>query len=346
MSTRQAMGVISIGSNDIHLLVASSDGMSTFQQHVNHSVLAELVSAEQAKVLPVAALTQALQDLDELVTIARTAKAHPILALGTEALREAGNGSAFLEVVAATLGIDAFTITGEEEAALDYRWATSPFPSDTHRSAPAKPASESGQEQATVLAIDSGGGSTQVALGAGPLPTFSGSLPIGAGNLTQKWITHDPPKRAELHALRSHVASLVGTLPPAAPPPDYAVAMGGSADHLVRLTAHPKRSQLTVTQLDDLLVTLQRKSAAELAKKYTLPVEHVRLLPAGATILQALLRHYGCEQTQVKADGIRGAVVVSYAREGDHWRQGLAALTPLTAGASATPSKRKPTAKQ
>jgi exopolyphosphatase/guanosine-5'-triphosphate,3'-diphosphate pyrophosphatase len=341
MGAQQAMGIISIGSNDIHLLVASSDGVTTFHPEINHSVLAELVGTLQANVLPVVAVNQALCDLDTLVTMAHNAKAYPILALGTEALREARNGPAFLELAATTLGIEACAITGEEEAALDYRWATSPFPPNTPGSERAKRVTAPEQEQASVLAVDSGGGSTQVVLGAGPIPTFSRSLPIGAGNLTQQWIKHDPPKRAELQALRDHVSSLVDTLPPPPMPPDHIVAMGGSADHLVCLTAHPKRSRLTVAALDELLVTLQKKSAAELAQKYTLPVERVRLLPAGAATLQALLRHYSGVEAQVKANGIRGAVVVSYARDGDHWRQGLASSTPLTAQTSAAKLKHE-----
>src|SRR5579862_8657157 len=131
--SRQAMGVISIGSNDIHLLVASLHGKTGFHQQVSQSVLAELVGTLENNVLPVAALNQALGDLQKLVDAAHSCQAQPILAVGTEALREARNGPAFLQLVATTLGIEAFTITGEEEAALDYRWATfaSPLPADS-----------------------------------------------------------------------------------------------------------------------------------------------------------------------------------------------------------------------
>ncbi len=101
--------------------------------------------------------------------------------------------------------------------------------------------------------------------------------------------------------------------------------MGGSADHLVRLTAHPKRSLLTIAALDQMLLVFQKKKASELAAKFELPVERVRLLPAGAAILQALLRHYGVAGALVKENGIRGAIVVSYARDGNRWRQGLTA---------------------
>jgi len=43
LGERQPIGVISIGSNDIHLLVAASDGTTTFEKKVNQSMLAELI---------------------------------------------------------------------------------------------------------------------------------------------------------------------------------------------------------------------------------------------------------------------------------------------------------------
>jgi exopolyphosphatase/pppGpp-phosphohydrolase len=99
--------------------------------------------------------------------------------------------------------------------------------------------------------------------------------------------------------------------------------MGGSADHLVSLTSHPKHRRLTASALDKMLVTLQKKTSSEIAGKYELPAPRARLLPAGAVILRTLLAHYKSEEAEVKENGIRGAVVVSYASHGRRWRQSL-----------------------
>jgi exopolyphosphatase/guanosine-5'-triphosphate,3'-diphosphate pyrophosphatase len=342
MGSQAAMGVISIGSNDIHLLVASSDGVATFHPRISHAVMAELVGTLQNSVLPVPALGQALHDLEKLVTLARSVEAHPILALGTEALREARNGEAFLELAATTLGIEALAITGAEEAALDYCWATFPFPPDvstketketkeTKKAGKAKKAmahSHAEDNAQGILAFDSGGGSTQVVLGTGSIAHFSKSLPIGAGNLTGRWIAHDPPRREEIRLLVEHVSSLVDTLPTSATPARRIVAMGGSADHLVRFTAHPKRSLLTAEALEEVLALLQKRDASEIAGAYEIPVERARLLPAGAAIFGALLHHFGGDEMLVKEHGIRGAAVVSYARHGQAWRQDLLSASP------------------
>jgi len=120
MAEKQRIGVISIGSNDIHLLVAASDGMTTFNRQVNQSMLAELVGAVSGGIVPVKALSQALQDLETLVVSARKQGITTIIALATEAMREVANGPTFIDLVSLTLGIKAVLISGQEEAALDY----------------------------------------------------------------------------------------------------------------------------------------------------------------------------------------------------------------------------------
>lgn len=56
MAAKKPIGVISIGSNDIHLLVAATDGVATFERQVNQAMLAELVGAVKGGVVPVKAL--------------------------------------------------------------------------------------------------------------------------------------------------------------------------------------------------------------------------------------------------------------------------------------------------
>lgn len=305
MAERQPIGVISIGSNDIHLLVGISDGITTFERKVNQSILAELVGAVKGDVVPVKALSQALQDLETLVTSARTAGTNIIIALATEALREVTNGPAFVELVSTTLGIKAVLISGQEEAALDYCWATfPPVP------------------QSPLLIVDSGGGSTQVIQGEGPTPAFAICLPVGAGNMTKQFLVHDPPTKEEIKALADHIAAFVDKLP-IVHPAQSAVLMGGSADHLLQFATDPKKLMVTQDDLHQALHELQKKPAKQIAHDYTMPDERARLLAAGAVIVQRVLSKYGIQEAHVKANGIRGGLVVSYARNGENWRQGL-----------------------
>jgi exopolyphosphatase/guanosine-5'-triphosphate,3'-diphosphate pyrophosphatase len=297
-------------------LVATTDGATRFDRLLDRSAEVELVSTEVEAgghpILPAAALSGALGVLDNLIARARSAGARVVLVVGTEALREAANGAAFCSLLAATYGIEAVVITAEEEAGLDYSWATFPAP---HVSA--------GPPESSLLVVDSGGGSTQVIVRYGPA-VAAVSLPVGAENLTRRFLAHDPPKARELAALSAHVSAMMGQLPAlgAAPPP-AAILMGGSADHVLAFAAQPKQRHLSLGELDAALAVAQRKSAAKLARDYKLPDKRGRLVAAGAAVLQQVLAHYGVEAAQVKADGIRGGLIVRCARHGDAWRADL-----------------------
>ena len=305
MAAKKPIGVISIGSNDIHLLVAATDGIATFERHVNQSMLAELVGAVKGGVVPVKALSTALQDLETLVSVARKAGATTLIAIATEAMREVTNGPDFINLVNSTLGIEATLISGQEEAGLDYCWATfPPVP------------------QTPLLVIDSGGGSTQAIQGEGLTPAFAKSLPIGAGNMTKQFLPHDPPTIEEIQALNDHVSVLVNTLPVVLSP-GSAILMGGSADHLLQFTADPTRHIMTRDDLHHALHQLLKKPAKEIVHDYDMQVERARLLPAGAIILTNVLARYGMDQAYVKPNGIRGGLAVSFARHGDNWRKNL-----------------------
>ena len=81
-----------------------------------------------------------------------------------------------------------------------------------------------------------------------------------------------------------------------------------------------------IQTFDDLyhaLHELHTKPARQMAHEYQMLPERARLLAAGAVILQSVLAHYGLQEAQVKANGIRGGVVVSYARHSENWRQSL-----------------------
>lgn len=305
MAEKPLMGIISIGSNDIHLLVAASDGIGTFDRQANQSMLAELVGAVKGGVVPAKALSKALLDLETLVKQARNVGASPIIALATEAMREVANGPAFIDLASTTLDINAVLISGQEEAGLDYCWATfppvPPFP---------------------LLVVDSGGGSTQAILGDGPAPAFAQSLPVGAGNMTKQFVEHDPPTKEELEALAAHVATLVETLPIVLTPKS-AVLMGGSADHLLQFATDPGQHRLTQEDLHRALHELHHKSTSEIAHVYDCLPERAHLLAAGAAILLQVLAHYGFDEAIVRPNGIRGGLAVSYARHQDGWRQAL-----------------------
>ena len=109
----------------------------------------------------------------------------------TSAVRDARNGAAFAEQVRAHSGVDARTISGDEEARLTFLGATA------------------GREDAdrTLLVVDIGGGSTELVLGRGGEVAFHVSTQVGVVRHSERFVHADPPRPGELDALAADVRS-------------------------------------------------------------------------------------------------------------------------------------------
>ncbi len=105
----------------------------------------------------------------------------------TSAVRDASNGDEFLEAVRAEYGLDADTLSGDEEARLTFRGATASRGVET-----------------PVLVVDIGGGSTELVVGTHE-PEGLVSLEIGCVRMFEKHLGSDPPTQDELGALRGEV---------------------------------------------------------------------------------------------------------------------------------------------
>jgi exopolyphosphatase/guanosine-5'-triphosphate,3'-diphosphate pyrophosphatase len=110
--------------------------------------------------------------LDALRDHFRALRGHYIrlYAIATSALRRADNGDVFAEAVHDLVGVPLGILTGDEEAAGSYRGAITAFGQLHHEE---------------VGVIDTGGGSTEYAIGAGPSPERTVSCEIGAVRLTE-----------------------------------------------------------------------------------------------------------------------------------------------------------------
>jgi exopolyphosphatase/guanosine-5'-triphosphate,3'-diphosphate pyrophosphatase len=110
--------------------------------------------------------------LDAVAQLARALRGHYVrlFAVGTSALRRAENGEDFCARVAELLGVSLRVLSGEEEAEASYRGALTAF--GTLR----------GER---VGVIDTGGGSTEYAVGDSLKPESVVSCEIGAVRLTE-----------------------------------------------------------------------------------------------------------------------------------------------------------------
>jgi exopolyphosphatase/guanosine-5'-triphosphate,3'-diphosphate pyrophosphatase len=283
---------IDIGTNTTRVLVAETEGGRL------REVLQRRAFTSIGKGMKVGAEIPR-EKIDE---VARVVASHRALAEGlgvehvravaTAAIRGAANRDEFVAALRETGGVEVTILDGEEEARLAFLGATRTLGHDL---------------DGRVGVVDVGGGSTEIAVGTlGGGVTWSGSFRVGSGYLADHYQRSDPPGAAELHAMREHAGGVFDGLE--VPQPDCAVAVGGSAASLRRLVG----AILEPETLQRALRVLSGAPAADVAQRFSLDAERVRLLPAGILILDAASHRLG-RPLQIGRGGLREGVVLELA---------------------------------
>ena len=280
---------IDIGSNTIRLLVAEADSgrlRELMAQRAFTRIGRSLVGGNK---IPAEKLAETADVVSTQARLARELGADPIEVVATAAIRDARNGSELAATVEASTGLQVRILTGDEEAHLSFVGATKMLGVPV---------------EGTVAVVDVGGGSTEIALGtvAGGV-TWSESFRVGSGFLADAYLHSDPPAIAELHAVRQHAAGVFEGLD--MPPAASAVAVGGSATSLRRLVG----ASLEHETFERALRVLASTPIAEVARRFDLDPERVRLLPAGIVLFEELSDRLGLP-IQIGKGGLREGVIL------------------------------------
>jgi exopolyphosphatase/guanosine-5'-triphosphate,3'-diphosphate pyrophosphatase len=233
------------------------------------------------------------------------------IAVLTSAVRDADNGAAFTDRVRDEFGLDARTISGDQEARLTFLGATSERPADALE---------------PVVVIDIGGGSTEYVVGEGGELLFHVSTQSGAVRQTERHVRHDPPAAAEVRAMRDEVRSIID----AEVPEDIrrrtraAIAVAGTATSLAAIDQKlepydPSKVHgyvLTLERARDALDRLAAMTDDERRKVPGLEPSRAPAIVAGAVHLVEALEAFSLDSTEVSDhDLLRGAALEAVQRE-------------------------------
>jgi len=211
-----------MGSNSTRLLVADvADGrLEEIDRVLEITRLA--AGVDNRGRLSYAATRRTAKVVGAYVEQARRRNADAILAVATSAVRDSADGPDFIAELMREYGIDARILTGEEEAVATFRGVTS-----------ARPASEE-----PALAVDVGGGSTEIVVGADGRAQAAVSLALGCVRATERWLSEDAIPAEALTAARSSIDEILDRDLPAAlapPPGSIPLAVAGTATTLAAL---------------------------------------------------------------------------------------------------------------
>jgi Exopolyphosphatase len=175
------------------------------------------------------------------------------------------------------------------------------------------------------LVIDVGGGSSEFCIVDATLPPRAAGLRIGCARLTDRHVSHDPPTRAEIDAMRADAMAAVRDAPDSQP--GEIVAVGGTASNLLKvLPAAALDRTLTRERIGEILGILASEPAAVASERHLVNPTRARILPAGGAIMDAILERYGADRIRVSEAGIREGTILAVDHAGFAWRDRLAEL--------------------
>ncbi|HEY6284789.1 MAG TPA: CHAD domain-containing protein [Ktedonobacteraceae bacterium] len=297
---------IDIGSNTIEVLIARClpDNLEIIEHQSTMVRLGE--SVDDKGEISRDKFKMALDAIKKYQKLAKGHGAEKILAFATEALREAQNSQKFIETVKHETDIEVRLISGFAEAVLDYYGTT--YSSDTPTDAGV---------------LDVGGGSTEIVTAKNGRITWLTSVPIGSGEIHDRYLPSDPPTREEIEAARSYLASQLAMLHIQQAPPALIVT-GSSASSLLKLTrrAYKLDEQSDRMTFEDLALCeglLCAFPAKEIAKRFDQNPERALVLPAGGMVIQAVMQCLHLNEIHVSSHGVREGALLAYARYGEHW---------------------------
>jgi exopolyphosphatase / guanosine-5'-triphosphate,3'-diphosphate pyrophosphatase len=289
------VAVIDIGTNSTRLLVADVAGGRVTPLDRRSTVTRLGRGVDLSGHLSAEAIEDVCAAIGDYVGILEEFGAETIDAIATSAVRDAGNGSAFIAELRERFALSARVLDGEEEARATYLGATS-------ESLPTEP----------TLVVDIGGGSTELVVGTGSEVSFHDSLQAGVVRHTERCFNSDPPTAEEMEALATDVRGLIEAAVGAGVEASQGIAVAGTPTSLAAVEMglepyDPTRVHGHVLALPSIQRMLSRLASVPLAERVEIPGLHPDRAPtivAGVVILIETMRAFGLEEIAVSEHDI------------------------------------------
>lgn len=308
------VAAIDVGTNSIHMVVVRiNPDLPSFSVLSSEKATVRLGETDGDR-LSEAAMQRAYDALGRCVELAKTFQAEAIVATATSAVREARNGTDFLQRVHDGLGLHIDLISGVEEARRIYLGVLSvmEFHDRPH------------------VIVDIGGGSTELIVGDGQDPLFLRSMKIGAVRLTHRFLPDDPPPTAEIERLRGYVQGAierpVETIREllADRQPEDPVQLVGTSGTIEAVAEIIARRQLGAVpspfhgyeckraDLQALVGELSQKTTQERIDDLAVSDRRAEIIVAGAVILEEVMTGLGADSIIICERALREGLVVDW----------------------------------
>lgn len=307
------VAVVDVGTNSTRLLIADVDAAAaTIAEVERRSTVTRLGEGVDATgQLAEAAMERVRTVLGRYRALIDAAGAPPAAAVLTSAVRDAGNGAAFVAAIRDAYGLDARELSGEQEARLTYLGATYGRPATRDR---------------PTLVIDIGGGSTELVIGQGEELRFHASTQAGVLRQGERFLHGDPPADHELQAVTDDARRIFAAAVPHVMTyvPEAAIAVAGTPTALAALDLGLSEYDRDAVEghvleratCEQLLARLASRTQAQLRETRGLHADRAPSIVAGTILLVEALRLFRLEQVEVSEHDLLHGTALTMARAG------------------------------
>lgn len=252
------------------------------------------------------AIARALESFKWVAGQARQYSAASVKAVGTSALRDAGNATELIKQVREKTGIALEVIDELEEARLVAAGALRRFP----------------EMSEDYLIIDIGGGSTEFIRGKEDTILGARSLKLGAVRLTRTYFDALPPSPEAVGMLRQHIDEVLSTLPASISEnatPLHCLAGGGTLTCLDKMIAASAdlptpAGQFSREALKALATRLLPLTPAQAIEQLHAEPARADIILAGSLLLEAIMERFSLRQVAVTASGLSDGLLGDFMR--------------------------------
>ena len=303
----QRIAVVDIGTNSTRLLVADVAGGEVTELERRSEVTGLGQGVDATNRLADEAVGRVFEVLGGFRELIDRLDAKRVVGVATSAVRDAENGGEFRDAMIERFGIDARTISGDEEARLTFRGATAARP----------------ESDVPTMVLDIGGGSTELVVGVpGGDPSFHVSTKLGSVRQTERHIKGDPPEPGEVQALAADARAILEAGVPAAirDQAGHGIAVAGTATSLaaIELELDPYDPdevhgyRLSLAAAERILAMLAAHTVKERRGVTGLDPARAPTIVAGAVIFVESMRVFGLDEMEIsEADILHGAALAA-----------------------------------
>lgn len=295
------VAAIDIGTNTVLLLVAERNERGDLVAVEERATITRLgEGVDKTRTLLPAAIERTNAAIDVYAGIVERLGVERVDVVGTSAMRDAGGGEAVRAHVKSKLGVEARTISGDEEARLTFAGALSGIATVSHT--------------ARVRVFDIGGGSTEIVHGERGKSEllFAHSYDVGSVRLTERHVRSDPPRADELAAVRADALAAFSSVPAF----ESETAPVGIAGTMTTLAAVSLRMEsydgarvhgltMPVSEIERVVGELARLPLEARSAVPGLEPKRADVIVSGGLVALAYLEHVGAREVMISDRGVR-----------------------------------------